>query len=239
MPSNTRVAKRMIAYAKERKLDYQNPKTKKPICSTVNPAWGGGKRKLAWRVSAHAFGEKNASAQKTARLCSLLFPLTPAQKLRERIVAGYRSILGAVEGGAIQRKIAKWCGLSRFEPWCAETWWYVLKELAGFNGPAPDNPYFVPSVELWAQKHGIIVPFRKGLAGMSITFVWDGKRKIGTGDHIGTLVKRTLLKAHILINPRTSEGNASSPKGDAVIITTRYWWQVNCIFDPAKLQKVA
>jgi hypothetical protein len=84
---------------------------------------------------------------------------------------------------------------------------------------------------------GILVPFRKGLPGMGITFVWDGKRGIGRGDHIGILVKRTLLKAHILVNPRTGEGNASSAKGDAVIITTRYWWQVNTIFDVGRLQE--
>ena len=230
MPSNIRVAKAMIEYAKKHKLAV-------PKLSLTNPLWGKGKRTLAWRVSAHAFGEKQASAQKTGRLCSLLFPLTPAQKCRARIVAGYHSILGAVEGGATQRAIAKFCGLSRLEPWCAETLTYVLKHLAAYNGPMPDNPYFVPSWELFAKAHGIIVPFRKGLPGMVITFKWNGQRQVGTGDHIGVLVKRTWTKAHILVNPRTSEGNAGSPVGDAVIVTTRYWYQVNTIFDVARLQK--
>lgn len=200
------------------------------------PFWGGAAKKNFYRLSQHVKGLEYAP-RPTQQLARLLFPLTPAQKLRARIVAGYHSILGAVEGGATQRAIAKFCGLSRLEPWCAETLYYVLKKLAGYNGPMPDNPYYVPAWELFAKTKGILVPFRKGLPGMGITFVWDGRRGVGNGDHIGILVKRTLLKAHIVLNPTTSEGNASSPKGDAVIITTRYWWQVNVIFDPAQLQK--
>jgi hypothetical protein len=144
--------------------------------------------------------------------------------------------MGALEGGSVQRQIAKWCGLSHDEPWCAETWWWVHVTKAGFNGPRPSNPFYVPTVELWAQAHKIIVRFRDALPGMSVTFVWDGKRGVGLGDHIGTLVKTGVFKHTIAHNPRVAAGNANGSP-DAVKVETFYWWQINIIFDPARLQK--
>lgn len=229
MQPNIAAAKAMIAYAKKHNLTV-------PRLSTVNPAWGRGKKQLAWRVSGHAFGAKNAATQKTQTLCDILFPLTPAQKIRRAIVAGYNSIMGAKEGGAIQKAIAAFNHISDREPWCAETWWYVLRKLAGFNGPPPSNTAYVPTIELWAQAHGIIVKFSDALAGMSVTFCWDGKRQVGGGDHIGTLVKTGILKHTISYNPRVAAGNASGSP-DAVKVETFYWWQINVIFDPARLQK--
>jgi len=227
--TNIAVAKQMVEYLKKHGLTV-------PRLSTTNPVWGRGKKQAAWRVSGHAFGAKRAATGKTQALCDLLFPLTPAEKLRHGVLAGYHSIMGAKEGGSVQRAIAKWCGLSHNEPWCAETWWWVHVVKAGFKGPHPSNPYYVPTVELWAQAHRLIVRFRDALPGMSVTLVWDGKRGVGRGDHIGVLVKTGILRHIVSYNPRVAAGNANGSP-DAVKTETFYWWQVNVIFDPAKLQK--
>lgn len=231
MQSNIAVAKKMVAYLKANDLTV-------PKLSTTSPVWGRGKKQAAWRVSGHAFGSYRAATQKTQYLCDLLFLLTPAQTLRRAIIAGYHSILGAKEGGSVQKAIAAFCHISAREPWCAETAWYVLKKLAGYNGPAPVNIAYVPSWEAFAQSHGILIARRNARPGMYVTFCWDGKRAVGGGDHIGILHKTGIVRHTIRANPITDEGNASGPGGvDAVVETTRYWWQVNCVMDPAKLQK--
>jgi hypothetical protein len=231
MQSNIAVAKAMINKAHGAK---PHPIEVPPI-STRNPVWGKGKQTLAWRISGRFL--KHADAHKTQELCDLLFPLTKAQKLRRGIVAGYQSIMGAKEGGSVQKAIAKFLGISDREPWCAETAWYVLKKLAGFNGNGPMNKAYVPSWELWAKQLGIVVARRNWLPGMYVTFVWNGVKKVGTGNHIGVLVKTGVLRHVVRFNPITAEGNAGGPGGDAVREEVRYFWQINMVFDPARLQK--
>jgi hypothetical protein len=95
----------------------------------------------------------------------------------------------------------------------------------------------VKSWELFAEEHGLIVKFANALPGMGVTYVWDGKRGVGNGDHIGTIVKTGIVRHVIQENPLAAEGNTGGPAGDMVAEKTRYWWQINVIFDLAKLQK--
>ena len=197
--------------------------------------WGKAARQLAWRVSGHMHPTQQSDARGV--LWAMFHPPSPAAALRQRIVAGYLSILGAKEGGTVQHAIAKFCGIPARLPWCAETFWYVCKSLAGYNGPRPLYIESVKSWELFAEEHGLIVKFTNALPGMAVTYVWDGKRGVGNGDHIGTIVKTGIVRHVIQENPLAAEGNTSGPAGDLVAEKTRYWWQINVIFDLAKLQK--
>ena len=220
MQSNISVAKRMLAYAEEHKLEWQNPKTKKPICSTVNPVWGGGKRKLAWRVSAHAFGEKHASAKKTQALCDLLFPPT----LAVQTVRVAETKVGVHEVGSSNS--GKWVDLflkAVYLPggyaWCAAfvSWCFVsamlrLKLVKDYEAGRDllhdlmyGNAAYVPNW-LRAAREGrtvrgwriVLVPADKARAGDIVIF-WGG-------GHIGLLRKAGWL---LRLWRRTVEGNTS------------------------------
>lgn len=229
MQSNTTVAKKMVEYLEKHDLTV-------PALSTTNPYWGKGKKQAAWRVTTHA--EMHPATQKTQQLCDFLFPLTPAQKLRRGIVAGYKSLVGVREGSAKQKAIAAFCGLSWTQPWCAETAWYVLRHEAGFAGNGPANRAYVPSWELWAKSKGLLVDHSKALAGMYITFRWDGGKGVGTGNHIGIITQPGLMRHTVQFSVGTTEGNTGGYSGvDGVYTEKRWWYQTNCIIDPARLQK--
>jgi hypothetical protein len=199
-----------------------------PKMNPAIPRWGKNAQLLSLKVC----------GSRDIKVCAAkLAEATPASRLRAGIVHGYQTIMGAKEGGAIQRAIARFCGISTREPWCAETFWYVAKKLAGYDGPAPDNIAFVPAWELFAKAHDIIVAARYALPGMGCTFVWSGTKGVGKGMHIGTFVKTGILKHTIRFNPRTDEGNAGGAGGDAVREVVRYWWQINVVFDIGQLQK--
>jgi hypothetical protein len=72
MPTNITVTKKLLVYAQNHKLEI-------PKVSTVNPAWGQGKKTLAWRVSGH-LAEHGVhvpvSARKTPELVAHFFPPT-------------------------------------------------------------------------------------------------------------------------------------------------------------------
>ena len=200
-----------------------------------NQAWGNGAKLLAWRTSTHA--GMHPSTEKTQALCNLLFPPNAHTLFRSRLVHAYDALMGTKEGSATQRAIAKFCGLSAREPWCAETFWYASKAKAGYDGPHPDNIAYVPSWELFARKMGLIVPESLAAPGMGVTFVWDYAKYVGSGDHIG-IIRETGPKGHVIdYSPITEEGNTGGSGGDAVRRETRSWAQVNVVFDLARLQK--
>ena len=159
-------------------------------------------------------------------------PVDKHSQFRAKVVAGYESIMGAKEGGTLQKLIAKFCGIASSVAWCGATLWYVLVKKAGYKGELPPNPLFVPSWELWAQEKGILVKFKDAKAGMQLTFKWNGKRRIGTGDHIGVIIKPGILRHKIVYNPVTAGGNESN----MVKQSRKFWWQVNTVFDVSKLQ---
>ena len=198
-----------------------------------SPVWGKGAQGLAWRVSGdlNTHGRKVAQGTAAAPLWLYFNPPTPAEHLRERLVHAYDSLNGVTYGSVKQKEISKFAGLPWTLPWCAMTFWYAAKHMAGYNGPGAANIAYVPSWELFAQNRKLIVPFRKAKPGMAVTFVWDGKRQIGTGDHIGIIDQKSTFSISAVV--ATDEGNA----GGAVGQHSRYWWQINTIFDIAKLQK--
>jgi len=198
--------------------------TEQPKMNPAIPTWGKAAKANAKRIC--------GSTEMTA-CWAKVNEVTPASRLRNGIVHGYHSIMGAMQGGSVQRAIAAFCGLSDRQPWCAETFWYVAKHLAGYNGPRPENIAFVPAWELFAEKHHILVAPRYALPGMGCTFVFTGSKGVGRGQHIGVLLKTGILRHKIAYNPTTAEGNAS----DAVRTETRYWWQINTVFDIGRLQK--
>lgn len=198
-----------------------------PKMNPAVPVWG----KAAQLNSIRCCGSRDRKV-----LAAKLAELTPAGKVRAGIVAGYKSIVGAKEGGTLQRAIAKFWHISAREPWCAETAGYVLKELAGYLGPMPSNGAFVPSYEELARRKNIIVAPRYALPGMLVSFVWSGPKGVGRGQHIGALIKSGILRHTIAFSPITAEGNAGGPGGDAVRIETRYWYQINLVMDYAQLQ---
>lgn len=144
MRSNIAVAKRMVTYAKSHGLTV-------PPISLTSPLWGRGKQTLAWRVSAHAFGTKNASAQKTAQLERLLFPLTMGQMIRkiaEGEVGVHEEPAGSNTGGRVSQYQATtgayhaaWCG--SFNKWC------IIQAAHALGKALPrcaDNHAYVPDI---------------------------------------------------------------------------------------------
>ena len=127
MHSNIHMTKHMIAYAKRHELTI-------PSVSVVNPVWGSGKRKLAWRVSGHLqdHGRNIAqSAQKTERLDHYMFPLTLGQK----IISSARSELGVTESPAGSNtgprvKVYQSSTGMYGQPWCASFVTWVLQKNA-------------------------------------------------------------------------------------------------------------
>ena len=199
----------------------------KPKMNPAIPVWG----KAAQLNSIRCCGSRDKNV-----LAAKLAELTPAGKVRAGVVAGYKSIVGAKEGGKLQRAIASFWHISSRLPWCAETAGYVLKKLAGYRGPMPSNPAYVGSYEELAHRKNIIVAPRYALPGMLVSFVWSGRKGVGRGDHIGALIKSGILRHTIAFSPITAEGNAGGAGGDAVRIETRYWYQINLVMDYAQLQ---
>ncbi len=184
MPSNTRVARRMLDYAKRHGLQWKNPKNGRAICSTIAPAWGKGKKTLAWRVSAHAFGVANASTRKTPRLVALLFP----PPLGARVVAAAAGEVGTTEhpagtnDGPRVRDYQGVTGAYR-APWCASFVCWAYRK-AGFKGEFADLPAYVPSWTTMIAR-GLrgwrSVPFDEARAGDVVT-LWDSQHvEIVTG----------------------------------------------------------
>ena len=198
-----------------------------PKMNPAGPVWGKSAQLLSLKVCGSR--DKAACAAKLAEL-------TPAGKVRAGVVAGYKSIVGAKEGGTLQKAIAKFWHISDREPWCAETAGYVLKVLAHYLGVMPQNPAYVPSYEELAKAKNVLVAPRYALPGMLVSFVWSGPKGAGRGQHIGALIKTGLIKHTIAFSPITAEGNAGGAGGDAVRIETRYWYQINCVMDYAQLQ---
>lgn len=201
--------------------------TEQPKMNPLVPTWG---------KAAQANSKRFCGSTEMSACVAKLTEQTPASRLRNGIVHGYMSIMGSKEGGAVQKAIARWCGISDREPWCAETFTWVARVKAGYKGPLPANPYFVPSWEDFCARHGLIVDQRAALPGDGVTFVWSGPHGVGRGAHIGCIVKTGLLRHTIAVNPITAEGNAGGPGGDAVRLETRYRWNVNTVFDLARLQ---
>ena len=228
MVSNKDCKEHMAAYLKKHNV---------PVHPWVdNDSWGEGAQVNAWRVSTHA--HLHPSAQKTLALVNLLFPPDAHQLFRRRLESAYDALLGTKEGSAKQKAIAAYCGLSDREPWCAETFTYAAHE-AGYAGPWPSNRAYVPAWEMFARAHDLIVPRSSWLPGMGITFVWDFKHYVGSGDHIGCLSDDGEHGVHIKYgtNVPTDEGNAGGPGGDAVRSEVRPIECVNVVFDLARLVK--
>jgi hypothetical protein len=211
-------------------------KHKVPVPRYVkNEAWGDGARLLAWRTSTHA--GLHPSTAKTQALCNLLFPPDVHQLFRRRLESAYDALLGTKEGSAAQIAIARFCGLSAREPWCAETFWTAAKRDAGYNGERPGNVAYVPAWELFARAHDLIVPNRsEWLPGMGVTFVWDFAKYVGSGDHIGILGEPTDVGHNIKFGTVTHEGNAGGAGTDAVRQEVRPYSCINVVFDLARLQ---
>ena len=229
MPTNEAVKVALAAYCAKHDL---------PIPAWVkNAVWGDGAKVMAWRVSTHA--GLHPSTQKTDALCNLLLPPNVHTEFRAAVLKGYNGLLGVKEGSGKQKEIAAFCGLSSREPWCAETAWYVAKHEAGYNGAErPENIAYVPSWEMFARAHNLLVPNGQWLPGMFVTFVWDYAKYVGSGDHIGIIADSDATGHRVLANPRTEEGNAGGPGGvDAVIATHRSASVINCVIDLARLQR--
>lgn len=147
MPSNTRVARRMLTYARRHGIKWQG-KNGKPVCSTISPVWGRGKRTLAWRVSAHAFGTEHASAQKTPELVRLLFPPSFGSRVAQiaRAEVGTREHPANSNDGPRVRQYQSVTGM-RFQPWCASFVCWCYRK-AGYQGEFAPLPAYVPS---WTQ----------------------------------------------------------------------------------------
>ena len=189
-----------------------------------------------WGKAARANSKRFCGSAEMAACIAKLTEQTPASRLRNGLVHGYMSIMGSKEGGTVQKAIARWCGISDREPWCAETLTWVAKVKAGYDGPLPVNPYFVPAWEEFAARRGLIVDQRDALPGDVVTFVWAGPHGVGRGEHIGIIVKTGLVRHTIAVNPITAEGNAGGPGGDAVRLETRFRWNLNTVFDLGRLQ---
>lgn len=230
-----KLKRRMQAFATEHALKFPDA----PEGFNADKAtWGPGAKIMAWRITGHLRDEhgKQATLAHTTRASELWdfwHPDSPATVFREAMERGYDSLIGVREGSAKHAEICRFTGLSVRDPWCAGGHWYVAKKLARFNGPTPANVNYVPTMELYAQKHGIIRGFDETwLPGMSVTFCWDGIRRIGAGDHIG-MIDQVKAKGVVLRTVHTDEANAS----DMVRDCERAWQQVNCVFDMGRLQK--
>lgn len=151
------------------------------------------------------------------------------------MVAGYTRFRNVQEIGGANR--GKWVetflrhvGFGAGAAWCCAMMWYVADVIAGYNGPKQTGSRaYVPHLEEWAQKMGIVVPLQKSRAGMTVTYCWDGVRRVGQGDHVGVL----LAPAWGVAIVRTGGGNEQ----DRVKVSVHRVDQINCIIDLAQLQK--
>lgn len=222
-----RLKHRMKAYAVDHHLEIP------PGFDPDTDVFGDGAKKLAWRVSGDLVAHKRMKSQtdRPQPLWDFFFPQATPSAFRSRLVHAYDHLNGVTYGSTRQREIAAFCGIPWTLPWCAATFWFAAKHEAGYNGPHAENVAFVPSWETFAQAHGLIVPFRAALPGMAVTFCWDGRRYVGSGDHIGIIDEPSTYGSKLTV--ATDEGNASG----AVRQETRYWSNINLVFDIAKLQK--
>lgn len=165
MHSTTATTRKMIEYAKQHQLAI-------PALNRLSPIWGSGKRTLAWRVSGHAFGSRNASAIHTQRLDNFLFPLTFGQKVMRVATSqvGVREYPPASNAGPRVHDYQSVTGAYN-APWCASfvSWCYRKVDP---KHPLPPIPAYVPS---WAQsnefKH---VAFNDAKAGDFVT-LWGNQ----------------------------------------------------------------
>jgi hypothetical protein len=224
--------------ARMRKFADDHDLTVPPGFKADTDWWGESAKTLAWRCSGHLRDEHNKQAvlahtTRASELWPYFYPDTAAEMFRNAMERGYASLIGVREGSAKHAEICRYVGLSTADPWCAGGHWYVAAKLAHFDGPRPANVNWVPTMENYAQAHGIIRGFdRTWLPGMSVTFCWDETRKIGTGDHIG-IIDQVKAKGVRLKTIATDEANASNMVRDC----ERAWGQINCVFDLARLQK--
>lgn len=165
MHSTIRTTSKMIEYAKQHQLAI-------PRMNRLSPIWGTGKRTLAWRVSGHAFGARNASTQHTQRLDNFLFPLSFGQKVMRVATAqvGVREYPPSSNTGPQVTKFQSVTGAYK-APWCASfvSWCYRRVDP---KFVLPPQPAWVPS---WASsdlyKH---VAFDDAKAGDFVT-LWGNK----------------------------------------------------------------
>jgi hypothetical protein len=175
MRSNIAVAKRMVSYAKAHKIDV-------PDISLTSPVWGKGKQTLAWRISSHAFGKKNAATQKTEHLVRLLFPLSMGEMIRkvaEGVVGVHEEPAGSNSGNRVSQYQgstgayhAPWCG--SFNKWC------IVQAAHALGKAVPrfaDNHAYVPDITatIRSGEHGWKqVGFDHAQAGDTVTLWGSG-----------------------------------------------------------------
>ena len=244
MESNSQVAVAMLAYAKRHGIEWQKPDGK-PVCST-NDVWGAGKELLAWRVSGHAFGEKNASDQKTQRLCNLLFPPT----FGDLVVAAARAEIGLHEVGYTNRgpSIDKFFAAALMAPgqaWCACGCCWCAEQAAQHIG-VELTPHELVALILgdaaWVPNWLSAARERHGDAGWRIELVAGPDSHGGdfvilwAGAHIEVLVERHGDGSCSTIGFNTSP-NGSQTNGGEVCAKTRERGDVTAIvrlIPPAK-----
>ena len=220
MKSNLSVAKRMVSYAKHHKLHI-------PPLSLTNPMWGKGKKTLAWRVSAHAFGKQNASTQKNDRLVRLLFPPTvggtiaayaraevgvheePAGSNYGGRVAQYQQTTGAYR--------APWCG--SFNAWCIL---HAFQKLGKIPPALAQNHAYVPNITLTIKK-GLRgwkqIPFNYAQPGDTVC-LWNS-------GHVETVLFRSGEWLHCIGGNTSPVGQNNH--GGMVARTTRHRSEVTVI----------
>ena len=195
----------MRAYARKHGLEV--PKGYTPS----SPVWGKGAKTLAWRITGHAGRHESTSAVVVA---DILFPKTLGQKIAE-VALSQRGVhedpYGSNDGVRV-REYQKVTGAFK-QAWCASfVSWCVRR--AGYNGPLPSSPAWVPS---WAPFRPVA---RRNLKPGDYVCLWHS-------GHIEVFISWKIR--YVLAN---CVGGNTSPvgknaNGGMVARTTRYVTEMN------------
>jgi hypothetical protein len=162
----------------------------------------------------------------------VLYPGRKQRRFRKEVVNGYKHMVGSGVGSYWWRRIVAYAGLHGSlarEEWCGATWRFVLHFFAGYDGPWPANPNYVPDIETFARDRHILVARSEARSGMTLTYVWSGQKGIGRGQHVGVLGHNYGFFHSLL----TFGGNEGSPP--EVRRSWHLWSSVNTVSDTARL----
>ena len=138
-----------VKYAMRRYADAHG--IDKPHVTWASPVWGNGAKALAWRITTHA--HKTPSTRLDQTLVEIVLPVSFGTKVI-RAAAGEVGVMEHPAGSNDGPRVSEYQAVTGAfrQPWCASfvSWCY---RQAGYHGPLPASPGWVPSWSSAARHH--------------------------------------------------------------------------------------